>query len=178
MHEFETQTFDCTNGGYQLLLDGHVLHLSYQFCAFAERHKIIVLCLPPHTTHALQPCDVRAFGPLESAWRREVTAMSCASQPILKTNLLAAYSCACLWAMSQPVVCSAWLKTSIWPTDISRIPTTAFEPAKITTTAAAQPLPTIISDLLKPATPPPGSPSPFTSTLVLDHPSTVTILLL
>jgi hypothetical protein len=103
--------------------------------------------------------------------------MSCASQPIFKNNLLA-YACARLWAMSQLVVCSAWLKTGIWPTDIFRIPTAAFEPAKITTTAAAQPLPTIISDLLKPTTPPPGypSPSPSTSTWVPDHPSSATLL--
>jgi hypothetical protein len=178
MKEFEIQTRDRANGGYRLLLlDGHVSHLSYQFCAFAERHQIIVLCLPPHTTHALQPCDVGAFGPLESAWRSEVTAMSRASQPIFKNNLLAAYARARLRAMTNPVVRSAWLKTGIWPTDITRIPTAAYEPAKITTTAAAQPLPTIVSDLLEPATPPPGSPSPSpsASTLMLDHSTSTAI---
>ncbi|THV07191.1 CENP-B protein [Dendrothele bispora CBS 962.96] len=34
-----------------LILDGHNSHTTYQFCNFAEKHKIIILCLPPHTTH-------------------------------------------------------------------------------------------------------------------------------
>jgi hypothetical protein len=29
-----------------------------------DNNKIVVVCLPLHTTHALQPCDVGVFGPL------------------------------------------------------------------------------------------------------------------
>jgi hypothetical protein len=176
--EFERQTRERADGRYRLLLlDGHVSHLSYRFCDFASKHKIIVLCLPPHTTHVLQPCDVGAFGPLESAWRKEVTLMSLANQPIHKGNLLATYSRARLRAITGPVVRGAWQKTGIWPTDFNMIPTAAFEPAKITTIKSAQPLPTITSNMLCPATPPPlsPSPSPSASTLVPDHLSTTVL---
>jgi hypothetical protein len=42
--------------------------------------KILIVCLPPHTTHILQPCDVGVFGPLASAWRAQVT---CASKDFI-----------------------------------------------------------------------------------------------
>lgn len=52
-----------------LILDGHNSHCTYKFIALAEKHKIEVICLPSHTTHALQPCDVGVFGPLATTWK-------------------------------------------------------------------------------------------------------------
>lgn len=49
-----------------LILDGQMSYCSFNFIAEAERAHIIVLCLPPHTTHILQPCDVGMFGLLAS----------------------------------------------------------------------------------------------------------------
>jgi hypothetical protein len=61
-------------GDYRLLiLDGHNSHGTFPFITFAENHHIIVLCLPPHTTHALQPCDVGVFSPLAAKWRALVS---------------------------------------------------------------------------------------------------------
>ena len=31
-------------------------------------HDIILLCLPPHTTHESQPLDVSVFAPLKTQW--------------------------------------------------------------------------------------------------------------
>lgn len=57
-------------GDYRLLiLDGHNSHIHFPFVNFAEKHRIIILCLPSHTTHALQPCDVGVFGPLAAKWK-------------------------------------------------------------------------------------------------------------
>src|SRR6266699_4727613 len=59
--------------GYRLLiLDGHNSHCTYRFCKFAKEHNIIIICLPSHTTHVLQPCDVGVFGPLASSWKAQV----------------------------------------------------------------------------------------------------------
>ena len=33
---------------------------------------IIPLCLPPHTTHYLQPLDVGCFGPLSNAYKKQL----------------------------------------------------------------------------------------------------------
>jgi hypothetical protein len=36
----------------------------------AMENNIHLFCLPSHTTHRLQPCDVGAFGPLKRAWQK------------------------------------------------------------------------------------------------------------
>ncbi len=53
-----------------LFFDGHGSHLTYVTISTAMREMIIIICLPPHTSHALQPLDVGVFGPLKSIWRR------------------------------------------------------------------------------------------------------------
>jgi len=51
-----------------LLLDGHSTHYQPQLIRLAKEHNVIVLCLPPHTTHESQPLDVGVFAPLKTQW--------------------------------------------------------------------------------------------------------------
>jgi len=37
-----------------LIVDGHASHFTQDFLGYAKEHNTHVLCLPPHTTHALQ----------------------------------------------------------------------------------------------------------------------------
>lgn len=53
-----------------LMYDGHGSHVTLEMIDKAMQHNIILFCLPPHTTHHLQPCDVGAFGPLKCAWNK------------------------------------------------------------------------------------------------------------
>src|SRR5580704_14902780 len=41
-----------------LILDGHTSHVSLSFIEYCEQQYIIPLCLPPQSTHTLQPLDV------------------------------------------------------------------------------------------------------------------------
>lgn len=60
-------------GGRRLLvIDGHVSHVSVEFIEFCWEVDIVPLCLPPHTTHYLQPLDVGCFGPLDQAYRKQL----------------------------------------------------------------------------------------------------------
>ena len=49
-----------------LILDGHVSHSSLQCVEFCKENDIELLCLPPHTTHALQPLDRAVFKPMKT----------------------------------------------------------------------------------------------------------------
>uniref|UniRef100_A0A8C2ZHE7 HTH CENPB-type domain-containing protein n=1 Tax=Cyclopterus lumpus TaxID=8103 RepID=A0A8C2ZHE7_CYCLU len=49
-----------------LLMDGHQSHLDPELVRAAQREGVILLCLPPHTSHILQPLDVSFFGPLKA----------------------------------------------------------------------------------------------------------------
>ena len=51
-----------------LLLDGHSTHYQPEVIRLAREKKIIILCLPPHTTHETQPLDCDVFSPLKSHW--------------------------------------------------------------------------------------------------------------
>ena len=52
-----------------LFLDGHHSHISLELIRKARDNKIIILCLPPNTTHLSQPMDVGVFGPVKGAWK-------------------------------------------------------------------------------------------------------------
>ena len=51
-----------------LLLDVHSTHYQPVAVRFAKEHDIIMLCLPPHTTHESQPLDCGVLGPLKTKW--------------------------------------------------------------------------------------------------------------
>lgn len=53
-----------------LILDGHDSHISIEVIEFCIARRIILLCLPAHTTHSLQPLDVGIFGPLATVYQR------------------------------------------------------------------------------------------------------------
>ena len=51
-----------------LLLDGHSSHYQPDVIHLARDNEVIILCLPPHTTHATQPLDCGVFSPLKTKW--------------------------------------------------------------------------------------------------------------
>lgn len=53
-----------------LIFDGHGSHLTYKTIKQAMDNGIIILCLPPNSSHALQPLDVGVFAPMKCAWRK------------------------------------------------------------------------------------------------------------
>ena len=70
---FEPQTRRTLKGQYRLLiLDGHASHISTKVIVFCISNDIILLCLPPHTTHILQPLDVGFFQPFATAYRKHL----------------------------------------------------------------------------------------------------------
>lgn len=55
-----------------LFLDGHSSHLTLNLSKFCKEHEIILIALPPNSTHIMQPLDISFFHPLKSAWRSAV----------------------------------------------------------------------------------------------------------
>ena len=52
-----------------LMLDGHSSHYNPSVISEAAEEKIIIFCLPPHSSHETQPLDKGPFGPLKIAWK-------------------------------------------------------------------------------------------------------------
>lgn len=51
-----------------LIYDGHGSHDTLDVITLSWEHNVLLYCLPPHTTHMLQPLDVGVFGPFQRAW--------------------------------------------------------------------------------------------------------------
>ena len=45
-----------------LILDGHQCHFTVKVIEAAKQNNVIILCLPPHCAHGLQPLDLVTFG--------------------------------------------------------------------------------------------------------------------
>ncbi|KAJ3462343.1 hypothetical protein MRS44_007129 [Fusarium solani] len=73
LKHFDRCTAKRSNSRYRLLiLDGHESHHSVAFERYCEENKIITLCMPPHSSHLLQPLDVGCFSLLKKAYGREI----------------------------------------------------------------------------------------------------------
>lgn len=55
-----------------LVLDNHTSHISLAAYDFCKSNGIVMVSLPPHTSHRTQPLDVVFFGPLKQAINREI----------------------------------------------------------------------------------------------------------
>lgn len=49
-----------------LILDNHRSHMNVACLQFCKANGIIVLSLPPHCSHKMQPLDVGVFSPLKT----------------------------------------------------------------------------------------------------------------
>lgn len=66
-----------------LFVDGHASHITIDIIDLARENNIILFCLPPHTTHALQPLDVSVFKSLKSYFSKAVHALSFAKKDFI-----------------------------------------------------------------------------------------------
>ena len=53
-------------------MDGHSSHTNIDFVEFCWNHKIIPICLPPHSIHLLQPLDLVIFSVLKRLYSAKV----------------------------------------------------------------------------------------------------------
>jgi hypothetical protein len=97
IRHFEEYTFRRKLGGHRLLiLDGHESHHSDEFEEYCKEHNIITLCMPPHSSHILQPLDVGCFGPLKKSYGRQIEhLMRQQCTHITKEDFIPAFQAAC-----------------------------------------------------------------------------------
>jgi hypothetical protein len=93
LKHFDRSTGERSNSRYRLLiLDGHESHHSVDFERYCKENKIITLCMPPHSSHLLQPLDVGCFFVLKQAYGREIEhLMRCSITHVSKTEFSPAF---------------------------------------------------------------------------------------
>src|SRR5436305_10847299 len=105
-----------------LILDGHESHITSQFLFHCFHNNIIVLRLPPHTSHILQPLDVGIFGPLKTYLGQELEKfMRAEVTRIKKGEWLDAYSSARPKAFSKENIHGAWRGAGLFPVNHQKV---------------------------------------------------------
>ena len=120
---FELHTASRTKGIYRLLvLDGHESHHSTQFELYCQEHKIITLCMPPHSSHLLQPLDVGCFGPLKQAYGRQVEGlMRMHINHISKLEFLRAFRDAFFTSLTEKTIQGGFIGAGLVPLDPQKV---------------------------------------------------------
>jgi len=131
-----------------LLLDGHGSHLTARFIAFCLDKNIDLVCLPPHTSHLLQPLDVGVFSPVKRALSSEIEKLfRLDTRRIPRIEWTEAYITARARAFTSRNIESSFRASGIYP--LSPI--------------------TILSTLRMPTSTPPTTPPPITTPRDLDR---------
>ena len=60
-----------------LVMDNHDAHISAELIHAARENEVVLVGLPSHTTHLLQPLDVHINGPLKQKVRKKCTFTDC-----------------------------------------------------------------------------------------------------
>lgn len=66
-----TDTLHCSSDNKVLLiLDNHDSHTDVRVLQYCKQNGIVLITLPPHCSHKLQPLDVTCFGPFKNFYNR------------------------------------------------------------------------------------------------------------
>jgi hypothetical protein len=99
-----------------LILDGHESHHSLEFQELCKENNIYTLCMPPHSSHLLQPLDVGCFSPLKRAYSREIEALIRHHiNHITKLEFLPAFKTAFTQSFTAANICSAFQGSGLIP---------------------------------------------------------------
>jgi DDE superfamily endonuclease len=133
-----------------LLVDGHFSHVNMAFLTLANSLRILVLILPPHSIHRLQPLDVGLFLPLSTAYSKALNTYThgglgwvSMTKRMFWSLFREAWSC----SYTEKNIKSAFSKTGIWPFDpkatISQLqsaPAQPLTPCRVTAPLSITPL--------------------------------------
>jgi hypothetical protein len=92
-----------------LIVDGYESYNSHEFHKYCEEEKIIVLCMPPHSSHLLQPLNVGCFSPLKRVYGDEINSLSqYSTKKIKKEAFLPAFKAAFEKLMTKENICAGF----------------------------------------------------------------------
>ena len=117
-----------------LIVDGHASHKGIETLEYAKQNGIIIICLPPHCTHRMQPLDVSFFAPLKTYFNQAISKWLKAHPGRVVTQLQIAglFNEAYGKAATVRNGCHGFKSTGIWPLNPEIFPDYMYEPAETT----------------------------------------------
>lgn len=101
----------------RLFVNGHKSHVTIDVIDLCCENEIILFCLPPHATHALQPLDVAVFKSLKYQYSKTVRNLTFAKPRfvVTKREFAKVVSVPFDRAFSIPNIKAGFTKTGIYP---------------------------------------------------------------
>lgn len=118
-----------------LILDGHSTHTkNLQLLETARDNGVVLLCLPPHTSHKLQPLDVSFFKPLSLYYAEELRKWlrSNPGKVVTLFQISTIFGAAFVHAATMSTAMNGFKKTGIWPPDLNVFEDADYLPAATT----------------------------------------------
>lgn len=124
-----------------LIMDNHESHVNIAGIDFCKENGIIILTLPPHTSHKLQPLDISVFGPIKRYFNAACD--NWMRLPLHATKTITIYDISGI--AREPIkqgasinnIQSGFRKSGIWPFNDQNFSEIDFLPAAVTDHPAA-----------------------------------------
>ena len=143
---FQRYTVKKTNNRRRLLIvDGHSSHVNMQFIDRCDALRILLLILPPHSTHRLQPLDVGLFSPLSNYYTQGLNELMFNSLNMVgmsKRSFWGIFIIAWRKAFNTQNIESAFRKTGIFPYNPQLILDVITKPSSIESSESTSPIKT------------------------------------
>ena len=117
-----------------IIMDNHESHISIAVIDKARALGIVLLTIPPKTSHKLQPLDVAVFNPFKTGFNKAMDNwMRCnPGKTVTIYDIPALVNEAQMVAMTPRNITSGFHSTGSWPYNSDIFPETAFAPAYVT----------------------------------------------
>ena len=102
-----------------LLVDGHISHQSVQASKLCDENNIVLYCLPPHSSHMLQPLDVEVFKTMKSEWKKAVKRQN--ETEIVTKRTFAKTKDAYETTIARPLADKAFRACGLYPLDPTNV---------------------------------------------------------
>lgn len=122
-HIFDVETKPVGSTYRMLILDGHGSHVNIDFMWECYQRRIVLLFLPAHTSHVLQPLDVACFSQVKLNYRFTINDLSQLDDaaPVKKERSIHAYSEAREIGLSKKVILGGWKGSGIHPLNVQKV---------------------------------------------------------
>lgn len=136
MKHFIHFTKPSKNSPILLIMDNHEAHISFSVVKLAKDNHVILLTLPPHTSHRLQPLDRCVYGPLKRYYNDQCRAwlLSNPGRRISIYEIADIFGKSFDLAFTTKNVVSAFTCTGIFPFNRNVFQDDEFLPASVTDT--------------------------------------------
>lgn len=118
-----------------LILDGHATHTkSLELINLARANNVLMLCLPPHCSHRMQPLDVTFMAPLNTYYQQEVRQWLTLhpGRAVTINQVAKLYGSAFLRAATMQTAINGFQNTGIYPLNRNVFPEHLFAPSLTT----------------------------------------------